>query len=68
MIGALMVHGHQQWRSDGLSASDFTELSFLYHCVALIKKAEADAAEDARKNAGKDSPAPKKRPHKRSRS
>lgn len=44
MIGSLIVYGNQQWRSEGLHKADWNELQFLYHCMAMVKNAEAEAA------------------------
>jgi hypothetical protein len=54
MIGTLCVYGNQQWRAEGLHAADAGELAFLYHCVAMVKNAEAEASEKARQKARED--------------
>lgn len=51
MIGSLLVYGGQQWRGDGLHKASWGELQFLYHCVALVKNAESDAAKEAQEKA-----------------
>jgi hypothetical protein len=44
-MGYLMVYGAQQWPT--LLRMDADELNAAYHCVGLIKKAEADATKQA---------------------
>jgi hypothetical protein len=44
-----MVYGNQQWAD--LRRCDWGELSFLYHSVALVKRRENEAAEEARARA-----------------
>lgn len=49
MIGSLLVYGNQQWSS--LKNESWGTLSFLYHCVAMVKNRENEASDEAMKKA-----------------
>lgn len=49
MIGTLLVYGNQQWKREGLAGCDMEEISFLYHCIAFVKRKEAEAVAAERK-------------------